>query len=561
MTNTVPSQRSQAKKAKRQPKPKGYRQIMAEVHTWFGLLLGWLLFTIFIMGTVSYFNDEITAWMHPEISSVSQSTSNSSTSLFTLDKQDSTTAFTHTVNYLQQHYPTAKSWYIKKDARHSYLDLYIKTATDDINLQFNPTTQTAYIARASEGGDFFYHMHFDLRYIPYIWARLIVGFAAMMMLIAIITGIIVHKKIFTDFFTFRWGKGQRSWLDAHNGLSVLPLPFHIMITFTGIITLISLYMPWGLHLSKIDEDKLSDQLYSYRSADATEWQPAPLVDIAPLITQTKADWQQRNPNYDISRIRINHPNTDQSVIILDGEAKQQLSTLRIFRIYNGMTGQLMQQSDPPPLAVTTQAVMIGLHAGRYSDDWLRWLYFCLGGSGCGMIASGLILWTVKRRRQLPNPDKPYFGFWLVEKLNITALVGLPLAMVGYLWLNRLLPVQMSARADWEVHGFFIIWGFGFLLALITPSHDAWHRGLALVAGLLLLTPIMNAITTDQGLLHSIRQYDVLFISFDAMFVVLGLLFAYMAYRVSLKQRITAQVKPKSSQYKHRQRQPRGENNV
>ncbi|MNT84204.1 hypothetical protein D3C72_2241880 [compost metagenome] len=50
----------------------------------------------------------------------------------------------------------------------------------------------------------------------------------MFMLVAIVSGVITHKKIFTDFFTFRWGKGQRSCLDAHAALSVLgfAVPFH-----------------------------------------------------------------------------------------------------------------------------------------------------------------------------------------------------------------------------------------------------------------------------------------------------------------------------------------------
>lgn len=33
---------------------KGYRQLMASVHTWFGVLAGWLLFVVFLMGTVSF---------------------------------------------------------------------------------------------------------------------------------------------------------------------------------------------------------------------------------------------------------------------------------------------------------------------------------------------------------------------------------------------------------------------------------------------------------------------------------------------------------------------------
>ena len=40
---------------------------MAWLHTWGGLIFGWLLFAIFLTGTLSYFKNEITHWTQPEI--------------------------------------------------------------------------------------------------------------------------------------------------------------------------------------------------------------------------------------------------------------------------------------------------------------------------------------------------------------------------------------------------------------------------------------------------------------------------------------------------------------
>ena len=99
--------------------------------------------------------------------------------------------------------------------------------------------------RETRGGEFLYRLHFDLHYMPAIWARWIVGFCAMFMFVSIISGIVTHKRIFKDLFTFRPKKGQRSWLDAHNVTAVLALPYHIMITYTGLVTLMFLYMPSG----------------------------------------------------------------------------------------------------------------------------------------------------------------------------------------------------------------------------------------------------------------------------------------------------------------------------
>jgi len=49
-------------------------------------------------------------------------------------------------------------------------------------------------------------MHYKLHYMPVVLAYFITSLATMFMLVALISGIIIHKKIFKDFFTFRAGK-------------------------------------------------------------------------------------------------------------------------------------------------------------------------------------------------------------------------------------------------------------------------------------------------------------------------------------------------------------------
>ena len=47
-------------------KLEGPRQSMAWLHTWASLILGWLLYAIFLTGTLSFFQSEISVWMKPE---------------------------------------------------------------------------------------------------------------------------------------------------------------------------------------------------------------------------------------------------------------------------------------------------------------------------------------------------------------------------------------------------------------------------------------------------------------------------------------------------------------
>lgn len=45
----------------------GFRQSMSGVHTWAGLVLGCVLFFMFVTGTAGYFRTEIDRWMQPEL--------------------------------------------------------------------------------------------------------------------------------------------------------------------------------------------------------------------------------------------------------------------------------------------------------------------------------------------------------------------------------------------------------------------------------------------------------------------------------------------------------------
>jgi uncharacterized iron-regulated membrane protein len=101
-------------------------------------------------------------------------------------------------------------------------------------------------ARDTLGGEFFYRFHFQLHYMSAFWGRWIVSICTMFMLVAIVSGVITHRRIFADFFTFRPGKGQRSWLDGHNLCAVLALPYHLMITYTGLVIFMMMTMPWGI---------------------------------------------------------------------------------------------------------------------------------------------------------------------------------------------------------------------------------------------------------------------------------------------------------------------------
>lgn len=262
------------------------RQSMASLHTWTGLLLGWLLFAIFVTGTVSYFQDEITRWMQPEIEG----------------RSDPASAAKSAIDYLEKVAPGARSWYIALPGPRSLTTQVYWQPGADAPLQDRKETQALLdteghpaALRDTRGGSFLYRFHFDLYGVPVIWARYLVGIAAMAMLVAILSGVITHKKIFADFFLLRLGKGQRSWLDAHNVSAVLALPFHAMITFTGLVTLATLYMPFGIAANYAQPANFFETVNGTSAPTERSGKAMALPPIDTLMERASQHWGRARP--------------------------------------------------------------------------------------------------------------------------------------------------------------------------------------------------------------------------------------------------------------------------
>jgi len=510
----------------------GLRQAMTPVHTWSGLMLGWVLYLVFVTGTAGYFDTEIDRWMQPERPVAPR-------------VDDTATAFSHAVDHLRAHAGNADSWFIRvpRDRTYSpWLSMSWRGGEDGGGrAELDPNTgEPAPEPRATGGGVTLYRMHYVLHYMPERAGEWIVGVAAMFMLVALVTGVIIHRRIFRDFFTFRPGKRQRSWLDAHNALSVLTLPYQFMITYSGLVILASVYMPLVVAAYYgTDDDGVPDLSAMYQEMDPavpreveSSGEPAPLVDMTRLVERIDALWGRDDLHY----LQIYQPG-DANAVILAGDdigASPLWSTRRL--VFDGTTGELLErQGRIVAPAVAVGDVLKGLHEANFAGPVLRWLFFLSGLAGTAMVATGLVLWTVKRRQRRekgrPAPDR---GLRLVERLNVATIFGLPIAIAAYFWANRLLPVDWPARADWEVHVMFLTWLALFGHAALRPLGRAWREQAVLGAAAFGLLPLVNALTTERHLGHSIPAGDWVFAGFDLTMLAFGGAFAAAAWLLRRK---------------------------
>ncbi len=513
-----------------------FRRSMGWLHTWAGLALGWLLFFVFLTGTAGYFDTEIDRWMKPELPMSTNSISQEEFIAMGLKHLEEQAAWSNTWQIIL---PNGRNDILKIGWRKEIEDGG-RIQREFINYETNQIVET----RVTAGGQTLYRLHYRLHYMPAIVGFWIVGLASMFMLLALVTGIIIHIRIFKDFFTFRPKQGAKSWLDAHSVVSVIALPFHLMITYSGLLFFVFTYMSIvAIANYEVDEIKnLRSEAIPRHAPIEPAGIAAPLVNLIPLVVDAKKHFGDD----EIHMITIFNPNDKSSVVSIRRQNTTLINRNSVDEVqYNGVTGT---QLIIPPLnrSVTaqTRSIFLGLHEGYFAGIIVRWFYFISGLLGTMMIATGMLLWVEKRRFKYENKQAPTKGYILVNRINAGVIIGLPMAIAVYFIANRLLPVEIANRGAWEINALFISLGLFIIYPFLRPLKKFWIEMLVGAAILCFAVPIINALTTDKNIIATALAQDWTLFSFDLTMLLFGGMFIFAAVRV--QQRSLQPAKKKSN---------------
>ena len=124
--------------------------------------------------------------------------------------------------------------------------------------------------------------------------------------------------------------------------------------------------------------------------------PARLAPLAPVIHLAEQYWGEGR----IRSIDIRYPGYSNGRIVLSESIDGTVATGAGRLVFDGVTGELLHNapSGSSP-AKRVRDVFLGLHEGLFAAPAIRWLYFFSGLLGTGMVATGLIMWAVKRRQR------------------------------------------------------------------------------------------------------------------------------------------------------------------
>ena len=170
----------------------------------------------------------------------------------------------------------------------------------------------------------------------------------------------------------------------------------------------------------------------------------------------------------------------------------------------GSTGQILPDIRNYSPVATLYSGVYGLHMAPFAQPLLRLGLFFSGLLGCAMIASGLLLWSLKRQLHAKSQSF-HFGHYLVDRGNLACFVGLPISMLVYFYLNRLVTPYIHGN-NYEIQGFFLTWLISLVAALFTKKAYLWRSQLTILIALATLLPLVDYYSLYQQHLLFSQSY-------------------------------------------------------
>ncbi|MFO6419026.1 PepSY-associated TM helix domain-containing protein [Hylemonella sp. W303a] len=512
-----------------------FRHAATWVHTWFGLVLGFVLMACFFFGALSVFDREIDRWAIPASRFAPQPMPSFDKVLrpafesMQPNQESLDQARTLVDGPLPTHWDSPKSWEAYTTHRDPVLNLSARWKTPNARVPDDVVGYRTIDPRNGKvladdqlkiGSQFFFPLHYNLTLNQSITANgrdlgvWIVGFAGLVMLVALISGVVMHRKFFREFFTFRPRKNtQRSVLDLHNMTGALALPFHFFFALTGLLISADTYFPvTETQLEPLHElhEKIEEQETGLPHGRAGV--AAPLASVDAMVTEAQRRWTAKGMAGEVGSLRLMHVGDANGYVSILRAGTDRIASVSEGIHFKASTGEVLRE-DPPQTAVGGVAdFLVGLHLQHFRHWLLRWFYVLGGLMGAACIATGFIFFVEKRKKQHAKVGGQ--GSRAVDALAVTTVTGMLLATLSILIANRLLPEALPAgwppRDSLQIYVFWTGWALAMLHAFVRSApvalgkiNPAWRGQCWAVAALAVAAVLLNWITTGDHLLRTL----------------------------------------------------------
>lgn len=512
-----------------------FRQATAYMHTWLGVVLGFVLMAAFFFGSLSVFDRELDRWSLPETRAPQSPLP--SIDQYVLPLVGSVRLHQASVDYAAQQVigslPDQSSLKpefvgVYTDHRDPMFVLYVNytvpnkpknTDVDHVHVngysKIDPRTGqrlSSDVEKRVALGDFFFVMHWRLHL---DWMRLgdwIVALSGMAMLATLVSGVVMHRRIFREFFTFRPNKARlRSTLDLHNLTGVVALPFLFLITFSGLLIFAYLYFPTS---SQMMSPLMKAQEKAEETATPLPYDeagvPGTLASVDAMIETAKAHWAAKGAPGEVGGVEIVHFGDANAYVSIARESTDRVAFTEELH-FHGATGEVLYETPPPGAIEATKDFLYALHFQWFKHWSLRWLLFAGGLIGCVCIATGFLFFVEKRKKK--HAASGSVGAQVIDALAVTTVTGMLIATCAIMLGSKVLPSSLQYyETGWLEPIFWFTWLGALIHAAIRSrpvaaggSNPAWAEQCWAAAGLAVAAAIANWIATGDHLIKTISD--------------------------------------------------------
>jgi len=413
-----------------------YIRIYKSVHTWTGILTGMALFIAFYAGALTVFKEPLTRWATPP-AAVAPVPLEEAPDLIARTLQARPDVAKGFSIHLQdaEHVPARMSWEVRDGQADDHDESSIRHHVAYLDARGELRLEEAAPSGLMPFIDVLHRVvGLPVDSDPNRW---FMGIVASLYAIALVSGVIVLlPSLVKDFFALRVGKNlKRMWLDAHNVVGIVSLPFHIVMALSSVV--------FAFHDGIYDlQDKLMyegklESVFQRSGGGAPAGavrNPADMLTPAELLAQARA----LAPGFEPYGLQYQQVASPRAIVRVWGKDDSAVSPRARggFVALDPYSGKVLNRDylpggqDAPNLWVSS---FFALHMASFGGAAVQWLYFLLGLAGAWLFYSGNLLWIETRRKRADRQTGEIPVQRLDTRLMASATVGVCLGQWASAW--------------------------------------------------------------------------------------------------------------------------------
>ncbi|BBD97359.1 PepSY domain-containing protein [Sphingobium amiense] len=497
--------------------PKDETKAMVAVHGWSGILLGLLLYAVVLTGTAAVFAEEIGAWSAGHVATQSAFQRPVGDALRRLGAQtpekyhegvDLFEVGDHDMGLFFHRHEMDRGEVVARGI------FYIVGKDGRTIHRQEGTSEDVYGARNDNAlGAFLVDTHVRL-HVPNPWGLLLTGILGLSMLVAAVSGLLIHRHLFKDIFTLRRrGSPVLAHRDRHSVAGTWSLPFAFILAFTG--SFFSFFGTVGMPVVAMaafngNVQALQDAVYG--NPGKPDPRPAAIGNFDRIASDAIAR-AGAIPTF----VTIEHfGRADAKVTTYHPPREGAIAPMSL--LYNGATAAFEQEKPllgtKPSAGGTLAAIMSPLHFGNFAGVLSKAVWFGLGFAMCYVTYTGMTLWLARRRGEARSLD------WL-ERSNIVVALGLPFALATSA-AAFLMTMRAGEAIWWTPAGFLIGCALAVLAGIVAPTADRLGLALRIGTGILFFAlPPLRLLEGGPGWGEALAAAQAVIPALDLAFLVAG----------------------------------------